>query len=69
MLRGGSGKIYDLGDVVACQRMDALVYIVCTLIVTSEPYDGEVGLDKSRLDVGHAQGSVDQIDAKALRCV
>ena len=55
-----------VGNVVAYERLDALVYIVGTLVVAMETDVGEVGLNESGLQIGHSYTCMGNIDAQSV---
>ena len=55
-----------VGNVVAYERLDALIYIVGTLVIAMETDVGEVGLNESGLQVGHSYTCMGYIDAQSV---
>ena len=53
----------NIGNVVARERLDALIDIGGPVVVTVETGVAEVRLDKSRLQVRHADGGMGHINA------
>ena len=56
----------DIGDVVARQRLDALIDIGGAVIVTMEADVAEVGLDEAGLQVSDADGRIGHVDAESV---
>ena len=65
---GGSvhSKSDALGDILARQRLDAFIDVVCALFVAMETNDREIGLDQTGFDVGHAHAGMGHVDAQAV---
>lgn len=61
-VRGTVGSPDDfLCDVLTREGLEALVYGICGTLVATEAGDGEVGLDHAGLDLGDADGRVDEL--------
>ena len=64
---GRVGGIYgDISYIVARKGLDAFIDIGCTIVVTMETDIAEVGLHKSRLQVGDTDGGIGHIDTQAI---
>ena len=57
------GYISNIGT---SQRFDALIYIVCTLVVTMETHVAEVCLNQSWFQVCHTYGRFSHINAQSI---
>ena len=66
MLRCIGGVKGNAGNVVASQRLYALIHIVGPLAVSVETNDAEIRLHKPRLDIRYTHGGVRNVNAQAV---
>ena len=66
MLRGICSIDGHVGNIVACQGLDALIELGGALGIAVETDVAEVGLHEAGLEIGDADGGVGHIDAQTV---
>ena len=66
MSRGIGGIDGNIGNIVACEGLDALIELSGSISITTETDIAEVGLYQAWLQVCNTNGSIGYIDAQAV---
>ena len=64
--RSISGKYGNIGNIIARQRLDALIDTCSTIVIPMETDVAEISLDKTRLQVSNTDSRISYIDAKSI---